>query len=104
MLSSIGFSAMADKGIGKKSKSKVTLNINTGNTLRSSISLNLSAGLKYTGSLLVNQQVHSQSISSKTLLTYQKGNTVYIVPQKQVIVVPEMKQGYTGMKLIIKSH
>jgi hypothetical protein len=38
------------------------------------------------------------------LLTYQKGNTVYIIPHKQVIAVPEMKQGYTGMKIIIRTH
>jgi len=104
MLSGIGFSALADKGIGKKNKSKVNLNITTGTTLRSSISLNLKTGLKYTGSLLVSQQVSGTSYLSNTLLTYQKGNTVYIIPQKQIIAVPEMKQGYTGMKLIIKSH
>lgn len=104
MLSSIGFSAMADKGIGKKNKSKVTLNINTGNSLRNSISVNLKSGLKYTGSLLVNQQINGTSYLSNTLLTYQKGNTVYIIPHKQIIAVPEIKQGYTGMKLIIKTH
>lgn len=105
MLSGIGFSAMADKGIGKKSKSKVDLNINSGNaTLRNSISVNLKSGLKYTGSLLVSQQTDSKSIFSNTLLTYEKGNTVYIIPHKQVIAVPEMKQGYTGMKVIIKTH
>lgn len=104
MLSGIGFSAMADKGIGKKSKAKVTLNITTGNSLRNSISLNLKTGLKYTGSLLVNQQVNGTSYLSNTLLTYQKGNTVYIIPHKQIIAIPEMKQGYTGMKLIIKTH
>ena len=105
MLSGIGFSAMADKGIGKKSKSRVALNINTGNTtLRKSISINLKTGLKYTGSLLVNQQADGKSYLSNTLLTYQKWNTVYIIPQKQIIAVPEMKQGYTGMKLIIKSN
>jgi hypothetical protein len=104
MLSGIGFSAMADKGIGKKNKSKVTLNINTGNSLRNSISVNLKSGLKYTGSLLVNQQINGTSYLSNTLLTYQKGNTVYIIPHKQIIAVPEMKQGYTGMKLIIKTH
>ena len=104
MLSGIGFSAMADKGIGKKNKSKVTLNIKTGNSLRNSISVNLKSGLKYTGSLLVNQQINSTSYLSNTLLTYQKGNTVYIIPHKQIIAVPEMKQGYTGMKLIIKTH
>ena len=87
-----------------KNKAKVTLNITTPNTLRNSISLNLKSGLKYTGSLLVSQQVDGKSLLSNTLLTYQKGNTVYIIPHKQIIAVPEMKQGYTGMKLIIKSH
>ena len=105
MLSGIGFSAMADKGIGKKNKSSVSLNINTGKTtLRNSISLNLKSGLKYTGSLLVNQQAVNKTLLSNTLLTYQKGNTVYIIPHKQIIAVPEMKQGYTGMKLIIKTN
>lgn len=104
MLSGIGFSAMADKGIGKKNKSRVTLNINTANTLRNSIAINLKSGLKYTGTLLAAQQANSPSYFNKTLLTYQKGNTVYIIPHKQVYAVPEIKQGYTGMKLIIKTH
>ena len=104
MLSSIAFSALADKGIGKKNKTKVTLNITTTNSLRNSISLNLKSGLKYTGSLLVSQQIDGKSLLSNTLLTYQKGNTVYIIPHKQIIAVPELTQGYTGMKLIIKSH
>ena len=104
MLSGVAFSALADKGIGKKNKTKVTLNINTSNSLRNSISLNLKSGLKYTGSLLVNQQYEGNVILSNTLLTSQKGNTVYIIPHKQIIAVPEMRQGYTGMKLIIKPH
>src|SRR6187399_2574755 len=104
MLSGIGFSALADKGIGKKSKTKVNLNISPATSLRNSISLNLKTGLKYTGSLLVNQQVDGKVLLNNTLLTYQKGNTVYIIPHKQIVAVPEMKQGYTGMKLIIKTH
>jgi hypothetical protein len=104
MLSGIGFSAMADKGIGKKSKTKIALNINGGNTIKKSISLNLKAGLKYTGSLMATQQVSGVSYLNNTIFTYQKGNTVYIIPQKQVYTVPEMKQGYTGLKLIIKTH
>jgi hypothetical protein len=104
MFSGVGFSALADKGIGKKNKSKVSLNINTGNSLRNSISLNLKTGLKYTGSLLANQQIAGTSYLTNTLLTYQKGNTIYIIPHKQIIAVPEMKQGYSGIKLIIKTH
>ena len=104
MLSGIAYSALADKGIGRKNKTKTELNINTSNSLRNSISLNLRSGLKYTGSLLVNQQTIGNSILSNTLLTYQKGNTIYIIPHKQIVAVPEMSQGYTGMKLIIKAH
>lgn len=104
ILSSIALTALADRGIGKKNKSNVSLNIATTNSLRNSISLNLRSGLKYTGSLLVNQQTDGKSILSSTLLTYKKGNTVYIIPHKQVTAVPEMGQAYTGMKLIIKTH
>jgi hypothetical protein len=104
MLISIAYSALADKGVGKKTKAKVTLNINTSNSLRNSVSLNLKTGLKYTGSLLITQQMEGNTLLRNTLVTYQKGNTVYIIPHKQVIAVPEMKQGYTGMKLIIKTH
>ena len=104
VLTGIAFSALADRGIGRKNKSKVDLNISTTGGLRNSISLNLRSGLKYTGSLLTKQQYSGSSIINSNLVTYQKGNTVYIIPSKQVVAVPDMKQGYTGMKLIIKPH
>lgn len=99
------FSAIADRGIGKKSKSsRVTLNISTPSTLKNSLSLNLKNGLRYTGSVLVNQQNSGSSMMRSSLVTYQKGNTTYIIPYKQKIIIPEMKQGYTGMKLIIRPN
>jgi hypothetical protein len=97
-------SALADRGIGKKSKSKVTLNISTPTTLRNSVSLNLRSGLRYTGSSLLTQRTLGNTMISNTLVSYQKGNTVYIIPYKQKVVMPEVKPGYTGMKLIIRSH
>ncbi len=102
MLLSITFSALADRGIGKKSKNKVMLNISTQN-LKTSIPFNLKSGLRYTGSLLSSRQFSNQSVSN-TLVTFQKGNTVYIIPYKQKVLIPEIRQGYTGMKLVIKSH
>lgn len=102
MLLSITFSALADRGIGKKSKNKVMLNISTQN-LKTSIPFNLKSGLRYTGSLLSSRQFLNQSVSN-TLVTFQKGNTVYIIPYKQKVLIPEIRQGYTGMKLVIKSH
>ena len=94
--------SFADRGIGKKSKNKVLLNINTTNSFKNSISFNLKAGLKYKGSLLSNSQNNLQGATE--LITYQKGNSIYIVPYKQKIIVPEIKQGYTGLKLIIKTY
>jgi hypothetical protein len=105
VLFGITLTALADKGIGKKSnKSKVTLNISTPALLRNSISLNMKSGLRYTGSLNVNRQVYKNAIFSNNLVTYQKGNTVYIIPYKQKVIVPEIKPGYSGMKLIIRPH
>jgi hypothetical protein len=102
---SAALSAVADRGIGKKSKtSKITLNISTPSTIKSSLSFNLKNGLKYTGAINAGKQVNSNSMLKNTLVTYQKGNTTYIIPYKQKIVIPEVKQGYTGMKVIIRPH
>lgn len=96
----VALNAMADRGVGKKSKTtKVTLNISTPSTLKSSLSLNLKNGLRYTGSMVQNQP---NGMMRTSLVTYQKGNITYIIPYKQKIVMPEIKQGYTGLKLIIK--
>ena len=94
----------ADRGMNRKAKNKVTLNIPTNNNFKKALSLNLKTGLKYTGSLISSTNTNSFSSLSNTLITYQKGNTIYIVPFRQKIIVSEIKQGYTGMKLIIKSH
>ena len=90
----------ADKGVGKK-KAKVPLNLVNANAPKS-LSFNLKTGLKYKGSLLNGSAGSKNTVSYNNMLTYQKGNTVYIIPYKQKVVVPEMKQGYTGMKLILK--
>lgn len=96
--------SFADRGIGKKSKNKVLLNININNSLRNSLSFNLQTGLKYKGSLISSDEQQSNSFTSSTeLVTYQKGNSIYLIPYKQKILVPEIKQGYTGLKLIIKT-
>ncbi len=106
VLIGIAFSSMADRGIGRKSKNKVMLNIITPstslNSLKKSISFNLRLGLKYTGSLLTQQESTAKYMMSNTLVTYQKGNTVYIIPYKEKIAIPEMKQGYAGIKFILR--
>ncbi len=96
--------SFADRGISKKSKNKIILNIATNNSFKNAISFNLRTGLKYKGSLLSGTQQENNTVVNNNLVTYQKGNTIYIVPNKQKILIPEVRQGYTGMKLIIKSN
>ncbi len=93
--------SFADRGVGKKSKNKIILNINA-NNFKTTNSFNLKAGVKYKGSLLTNVQQQNNSLISSELVTYQKGSSIFILPYKQKILVPEVKQGYTGLKLIIK--
>jgi len=106
MLLSIPPSALADRGASKKNKSKnsLSLNISTPLSLRSSVSLNLKSGLIYKGSTLGSSNYSSASGMRATTVTYQKGNNVYILPYKNKIAVPELRQGYAGMKLIINVH
>ncbi len=104
VLFSIANLAFADRGVGKKNKTKTVLNINNPASLKSSISLNLKSGLTYKGSLLGSKQTVGNSVMNSTLITYQKGNTIYIIPYKSRVTMPEMKLGYTGVKLIIKSR
>ncbi len=104
LLFSVAQVAMADRGVGKKSKNKTILNIYTLSTVRNSIAFNLKSGLSYKGSLLSGTNAVGNSVMSNSLITYQKGNITYIIPYKHKILVPEIRQGYTGMKIIIRSH
>lgn len=97
-------SALADRGIGKKAKNKVSLNISTNNSFKSSLYNNLKSGLTYKGSILVKKQISNNVMYNNTLVTFQKGNTVYILPYKHKIITPEIKQGYTGSKITIPIH
>jgi hypothetical protein len=107
VLLSIPPSALADRGAIKKSKAKIgiSLNIKTPVSLRNSISLNLKSGLVYKGSTLGTNTNTNFGVRINTgTVSYQKGNTVYILPYKHRIAIPELRQGYAGMKLIIRSQ
>jgi hypothetical protein len=96
---------LADRGFGKRNKSKAILNVNTSNTsLRNAIAFNLKSGLSYRGTLLTSTVRVNSGFMNTSLVTYQKGNTTYIIPYKNKIIMPDVKQGYSGLKLIIKSH
>ncbi|MFC4262219.1 hypothetical protein ACFOWM_04990 [Ferruginibacter yonginensis] len=92
----------ADRGVGKnKNNNKVVINIKTTNNFKSNLNFNLRNGMSYTGSLNTKNMVSTNTYSN-TFITYQKGSSVYILPYKQKILVADVRQGYTGTKLIIK--
>lgn len=93
------FTSFADRGIGKK-KNKVVLNIKAPASFNAALNFNLKNGLRYTGTLL-NAPVLSTN-SFNTIVTYQKGNSIYVMPYKQKVLVTEVRPGYTGAKLIIR--
>lgn len=103
ILFSIVAEAWADRGIGRKSRNKTILNIYAPSNIRNSIAFNLKSGLSYKGSLLNTRKTEvSSPFMNTSIVTYQKGNTTYIVPYKNKITIPEIKQGYTGLKIIIR--
>lgn len=101
LISFVSYIAIADRG-GFGRRNKIHFNIVTLSTLKNSISFNLKSGLTYRGNTLLNKQQVGNSIFTNTLVSYQKGNTIYILPYKQKVFI----QSYTpasGYKLIIRS-
>ena len=98
----VAFYTFADKG-GFAKKSKTQLNIKTtAGSLKNSIQFNLRSGLLYRGSFLLNKQQIGNSVVSDAYISYKKGNTVYILPYKQRVLIPEYSQK-DGYRLIIRS-
>lgn len=103
LLFSVVIDAWADRGIGRRGKNKTVLNITVPSNIKNCIAFNLKSGLAYKGSLLnTSRPSIGNSIINTTVITYQKGNTTYIIPYKNKMTIAEMRQGYTGMKIIIR--
>ncbi|MEO9033125.1 MAG: hypothetical protein ABI285_07765 [Ginsengibacter sp.] len=94
--------AFADRG-GFLKKNKTRLNITTQGSLQNSIAFNLRSGISYKGSFLLNKRQVGNNLVSDAFISYKKGNTIYILPYKQKIFIPEYDQK-TGYKLIIRSR
>ena len=97
----VTFVAIADRG-GFGRRNKIHFNIITLNTLKSSIGFNLKSGLTYRGNSIMSQQQLGNSIFTNSIVSYQKGNTIYILPYKQKILIQSYSPA-SGYKLIIRS-
>src|SRR6266481_2032704 len=84
----VWFIASADRG-GFVKRNKTHLNIHLQGTLKNSIAFNLKSGVYYKGSFLLNTQQVGNAFVSDAFISYKKGNTIYILPYKQKILIPE---------------
>lgn len=101
LFSFIALVAIADRG-GFGRRNKINFNIVTVNNLKNSVAFNLKSGLKYRGNTVLNRETLNGSVYTNSILKYQKGNSIYILPYKQKI----LSQSYStasGYKLIIRS-
>ena len=96
----VTYVAIADRG-GFGRRNNIHLNITTLSTLKNSIAFNLRSGLNYKGATILNHQMAGNSIFTNSLLSYQKGNTIYILPYKQKVLLQSYSSA--GYKLIIRS-
>lgn len=94
------FISLADRG-GFIKKNKTQLNITTKGNLKNSIAFNLKSGVSYKGSFFLNSQQIGNTYISDTYISYKKGNTIYILPYKQKVLIPDYSQK-DGYKLIIR--
>lgn len=96
-ITSLSFTSFDDRGT-KGGAKKVLLNMNNAVAKKNSIFSQNFTSVQYKGLSFGASVANSTTILATT---YQKGNTIYIQPIKQKILVPEFKQGYGGLKLII---
>lgn len=83
VLISIAFLASASMGGGGTSKSKTKpVKGSEFVPIRTTNGFTLKSGLAYHGSLIFDQQKTSNVISFNSVVTYQRGNTTYILPYR----------------------
>ncbi|HEY9363941.1 MAG TPA: hypothetical protein VIQ00_11800 [Chitinophagaceae bacterium] len=83
------FCAFATLGDGKgKNKQQSLLSVKKTNVIPGTFSLN--SGYDYRGNHIINEQKNS-FIYLNTTITYQKGNTTYILPLKRKVLLDKIK-------------
>lgn len=79
----VTFAAIGITGEGNKAKRKSILGDFT--PIRTTSGFTLKSGPNYKGSVIFNQEKTNKALSFNTVVTYQKGNTTYILPYKYKI-------------------
>src|SRR5215470_13071823 len=86
------FAILGDKGKTPKTNrsflSNQNINVNT-------TSFSLKSNYNFRGSQIISPATTSEYINLNTVVTYQKGNTTYVVPLKKKIFISTANAGFT---------
>jgi hypothetical protein len=85
------FAVLGDKG--KTPKNRSLLSNENFTLVRGSFSLK--SNYNFRGSQVINTAQKNEYINLNTVVTYQKGNTTYIVPLKKKILITTQSAGFT---------
>jgi len=85
------FAILGDKGKTPKNRSFLS---NQNFTITHG-SFSLKSNYNFRGSQIINPAISNEYINLNTVLTYQKGNTTYIVPLKKKIFITTTNAGFT---------
>lgn len=101
-----GLTAFSFAGTGDGGKSKATASLHNGFTpVRLSSGFTLKAGPNYHGSMMLSEEKKADYIQFNSLITYQKGNTTYIVPYSHRVSVSAGKSNLQAINLKVRiSH
>jgi hypothetical protein len=104
-LTAIVILTFASSGGGGGDKDKNRLNLAKDfTTIRTSGGFTLKAGPLYGGSQLLNMQKQRDVVVLSSVVTYQKGNTTFILPYKYRMAKPSAKSNLNAFDVKINLH
>jgi len=84
----IGLAVLTFASMGGGKKSKTTAVKNDFVPIRTTNGFTLKSGPLYKGSSIISQEKNKNTLVMNSLMTYQKGNTTFIMPYQQKISIP----------------
>jgi hypothetical protein len=103
MIGAVVIAAVASSGGGKKKSETPLKPLYT--PIRTTNGFTLKAGPAYAGSHLFSSERNRNFITYRTVVTYQKGNTIYILPQQvRVNTNPSFKNNLNFLNLKVGLH
>ncbi len=98
----IAMLAFASKGGGGDKKKTAAAFKNNFTPISSSVGFSLKSGYTYNGSYVLSQEKSNNALSVHAMITYQKGNTTYILPYNSRINVTNFSNlsGRTNLQML----